>query len=87
MALLNYRTKIWTKITQTTNQGPDGQKKTRKKTKALTMRTKKKLSGHFFWSGQKGIYHQVEFCPGYINVGIASDLGQGKNHAPTRSYL
>ena len=26
MPLLNYRTKIWTKIIQTTNQGPDGQK-------------------------------------------------------------
>ena len=44
MPLLNYRTKIWTKITQDKNQEPDG----RKKTKGIANADKKNLSGQFF---------------------------------------
>ena len=61
MPLLNYRTKIWTKITQTTNQVPDGQKKIKTKQPRALNTKQKNLSGQFFSPGQKGIYHQVEF--------------------------
>ena len=44
MPLLNYRTKIWTKITQHKNQEADGQKQT----KGIANTDKKKLSGQFF---------------------------------------
>ena len=42
MPLLNYWTKMWTKITQDKNQEPDGQKK---KTKGIANADKKNLSG------------------------------------------
>ena len=62
MPLLNYQTKIWTQNTRTTIQGPKGEKKIKtKKPRTLTKRTKE-IVRNFFLSGQKGIYHRIEFC-------------------------
>ena len=63
MPLLNYRTKIWTKITQDKNQEADGQKQT----KGIANADKKNcldnfLPGPFFLSRQF-------FCPDKFFVG------------------
>ena len=62
MPLLNYWTKILTKITQTTNQGPDEQKILKTKNKGID-NTEKKICQDNFFVQKKGIYQKVEFCP------------------------
>ena len=69
MLLVNYRTKIWTKKLKTTNQGLDEQKIIKTKNWGHWQTRQKKvcpdifLSQQVFLSGQKSIYHQVEFHP------------------------
>ena len=59
MLLLNYQEKIWEKNKSRVGLTENNKDK---KTKGIDSADKKSLSGQFFLSGQKGIYHQVEFC-------------------------
>ena len=72
MLLLNYWTKIWTKITQAKKSRARWTEK-RQQNKGIANADKQNWSGQFFCPdnffvltiflfGQKGIYHQVEFC-------------------------
>ena len=54
MPLLNYWTKIWTTITQTRNQGPDGQKILKTKKLRALKRGPKKFIRKFFFVRTKG---------------------------------
>ena len=77
LAWLAYRTKIWTKITQDKKSRAGW---TEKKKRALLTQTKKNSGKKFcadnffvwtiFLSGQKGIYHQVEFHSSFLNIHI-----------------
>ena len=68
MLLLNYWAKIW-KLNYNQSRAGWTENNKDKKLRALTKRTKKIVRTIFFvciiiLSGQKDIYHQVEFCPG-----------------------
>ena len=79
MLLLNYGTKKWTKNTQD-NKSMAGwtENNKDKKSRALLTLTKKMCPDNFFvdnffvltifLSGQKGIYHQGEFCQMSCNI-------------------
>ena len=59
------RQKYRQKLLKTTNQGLDGQKTTKTKTEGIDNVDKKNCQDNFL-SGQKGIYHQVEFYQWFL---------------------
>ena len=80
MLLLNYRTKIW-KLNYNQSRAGWTENKERQQTEGIDSADKKICPDNFFvqtiiLSGQKGIYHQVEFCPSVqgFHTGLSSLL-------------